>query len=77
MWPSNNIAVRECQIDAARSEPPPDSCLPHSLESNASDTRIANRVFGVAMPKIVLDQPSGHSLDWPGKNPHVCRSIWG
>ena len=44
-------------LAAEHSDSPFDSCLPQSLESNASDTRIVNRVFGVSMPKMVLDQP--------------------
>ena len=52
IWPSNNIAVIECQIDDALSE-----LLNHVSHSpsNRSDPRIVNRVFGVAVPKMVLD----------------------
>src|SRR5262245_26334887 len=69
-WPSNNIAVIECQIGSPRSEH-----TTHCELMSPTALRIARQRHAYSVPCVldhdVRDSPgsdAGHILDWPGKN---------
>ncbi len=48
----SEVPNRRCAPDLALV-----SRSPHALEPNANNPRIVNRVLGVAVPEVILDQP--------------------